>query len=56
MIWAICYTGCPVELLVTYFVSLCANARSIFNIDLSDLALPGGHYTRRVIQMAVRWW
>ena len=25
-----------------------------FNVDLSDLALPGCHYTRRVIQVAVR--
>jgi hypothetical protein len=25
------------------------------NVDLSDLALPGRHYTRRVIQLAVRF-
>jgi hypothetical protein len=48
------YTGCPVDLLVTYSSHYCSRCQKYFNIDLSDLALPGGHYTRRVIQMAVR--
>ena len=32
----------------------CSICRKYFNIDLSELALPGSHYTRRVIQLAVR--
>ena len=48
------YTGRPVDLLVTYSSHYCAKCRQHFNIDLSDVALPGSHYTRRVIDLAVR--
>ena len=47
-------TGCPVDLRVTYSSHYCSQCRKYFNIDLSDVAPPGGHYTHRVIQMAVR--
>jgi hypothetical protein len=47
-------TGCPIDLLVTYSSHYCSRCRKYFNVDLSDLALPGSHYTRRVIQLAVR--
>ena len=47
-------TGCPVDLLVSYSSPYCSQCRKHFNIDLSDVAPPGGHYTHRVIQMAVR--
>ena len=47
-------TGCPVDLLVTYSSHYCSICRKHFNIDLSELALPGSHYTCRVIQLAVR--
>jgi hypothetical protein len=47
-------TGCPVELVVTYSSHYGAKCRTYFNVDLSDLALPGSHYTRRVTQLAVR--
>jgi len=47
-------TGCPVDLLVTYSSHYCSQCRKHFNIDLSDVAPPGGHYTHRVIQLAVR--
>ena len=46
--------GCPIDLLVTYSSHYCSNCRKYCNSDLSDLALPGCHYTRRVIQLAVR--
>ena len=46
--------GCPIDLLVTYLSHYCLNCRKYFNSDLSDLALPGCHDTRRVIQLAVR--
>ena len=42
-------TGCPVDLLVTYSSHYCSQCRKHFNIDLSDVAPPGGHYTHRVI-------
>ena len=47
-------TGRPIDLLVTYSSHYCSHCRKYFNVDLSNLALPGSHYTRRVIQLAVR--
>jgi len=47
-------TGCPVDLLVTYSSHYCSKCGKHFNIDLSDVAPPGGHYTHRVIHLAVR--
>ena len=47
-------TGCPVDLLVIYSSHYCSKCRKHFNIDLSDVAPPGGHYTHRVTQLAVR--
>jgi hypothetical protein len=47
-------TGCPVDLLVTYSSHSCAQCRKYFHVDLSDVALPGSHYTRRVAQWAGR--
>jgi hypothetical protein len=48
------YAGCPVDRRVTYSSHYCSRCQKYFNIDLSDLAPPGGHYTHRVIQLAVR--
>ena len=48
------YTGRPVDLLVTYSSHYCAQGQKYFNIDVSDVAPPGGHYTHRVTQLAVR--
>jgi DNA-binding CsgD family transcriptional regulator len=47
-------TGHPVDLLVTYSSHYCSSCRKHFNIDLSDVAPPGSHYTHRVIELAVR--
>ena len=47
-------TGRPVDLLVTDSSHDCATCRKHCNIDLSDVALPGSHDTRRVIDLAVR--
>lgn len=48
------FAGCPVDLQVAYSSHYCSRCRKYFNIDLSDVAPPGGHYTHRVIQLAVR--
>jgi len=48
-------TGRPVDLVVTYSSHYGSKCRKYFNSDLSDLALPGSQYTRRVAQLAVRW-
>jgi hypothetical protein len=32
----------------------CPRCRKYFNADMTDLADPGGHYTRRVVDTAVR--
>jgi hypothetical protein len=34
-------TGRPIDLLVTYSSHSCSKCRKYFNVDLSDLALPG---------------
>ena len=47
-------TGHPVDLLVTYSSHYCSRCRRHFNVDLSDVAPPGSHYTHRVIELAVR--
>jgi transposase-like protein len=44
----------PRLLHVTYSRHYCARCRLHFSADLSDLAPPGAHYTRRVIALAVR--
>jgi hypothetical protein len=47
-------TSRPVDLLVPYASHYCSTCRKHCNIDLSDVAPPGGHYTHRGTQMAVR--
>ncbi|ETW92365.1 MAG: hypothetical protein ETSY1_43955 [Candidatus Entotheonella factor] len=47
-------TGHPVDLLVAYSSHHCGYCKKHFNIDLTDLAPPGSHYTHRVIDLAVR--
>ena len=47
-------TGRPRDLLVTYSSHYGSNGRKSFHVDLAHVALPGSHYTRRVIQLAVR--
>jgi len=44
----------PRELHITYSQHYCCKCRCYFNVDISDLAPPGGHYTHRVIALAVR--
>ena len=44
----------PRDLHVVYSKHRCASCRIYFSADLSDLALPGSHYTQRVISLAVR--
>ena len=44
----------PTDLVVTYSQHCCSRCNKYFNTDLSDLADPGCHYTRRVVHLAVR--
>jgi hypothetical protein len=39
---------------VLYSQHFCTRCRKYFNADMSDLAEPGSHYTRRVVDTAVR--
>ena len=48
-------TGRPVEIEFTCSVHRCYDCEKYFNIDLSDIAAPGSHYTNRVVDMAVRY-
>lgn len=47
-------TGRPRKLHVTCSVHRCEACKIYFNADMSDLAPPGAHYARRVIDKAVR--
>jgi hypothetical protein len=47
-------TGGPVDLRVPYAAHDCSQCRKHCTIALSEVAPPGGHYTHRVIPMAVR--
>jgi len=47
-------SGRPVDLVVTFSRHRCRRCGCHFTADLSDLALPKCHYTRRVQQLAVR--
>jgi hypothetical protein len=47
-------SGRPRELQVTYSQHYCTACRHYFPADLSDLAPPRGHYTHRVVTLAVR--
>jgi hypothetical protein len=44
----------PIDLWVRYSQHCCSKCKKYFNADLSDLADPGSHYTRRVVHLAVR--
>ena len=44
----------PRNLVVTYSQHCCSGCGHYFNADLSDLAAPNSHYTRRVVCLAVR--
>jgi len=45
--------GRPVDIHMTYSTHRCPSCRTCFNTDMTDLALPGSHYTHRVQQRAV---
>lgn len=47
-------SGHPRDLHVTYSQHRCLCCNHYFNADLSDLAVPNGHYTHRVVATAVR--
>ena len=47
-------TGRPCDLILIYSQHYCTRCRKYFNADMTDLAPPGSHYTRRVIDAAVR--
>ena len=47
-------SGRPHELQVTYSQHYCSACHKYFQADLSDLAPPYGHYTHRVMALAVR--
>ena len=47
-------SGQPCELHLTYSQHYCHRCRRCFNVEMSDLASPGSHYTHRVVSTAVR--
>lgn len=47
-------SGRPSDIQLTYSQHHCPSCGHYFNADTSDLALPGSHYTHRVIGLAVR--
>ncbi|MBV8236205.1 MAG: hypothetical protein JO075_10950 [Acidimicrobiia bacterium] len=47
-------TGRPRDLVVLYSRHYCSQCRRYFNADMTDLAHPGSHYTRRFLDTAIR--
>jgi hypothetical protein len=47
-------SGRPCDLHITYSQHHCSRCRVYFNADMDDLGPPKGHYTYRVVAMAVR--
>ena len=47
-------TNRPIDIELRFSQHRCSQCRKYFNVDYSDLADPGCHYTRRVVHMAVR--
>jgi predicted RNA-binding Zn-ribbon protein involved in translation (DUF1610 family) len=47
-------SGRPRDLNITYSQHRCPECDTYFNADMDDLALPGSHYTHRVVHTAVR--
>lgn len=47
-------SGQPHAIHLTYSQHHCSHCGHYFNADMSDLAFPGGHYTHRVVALAVR--
>ncbi len=47
-------SGQPRDLHVTYSQHYCCKCRRFFNVDMTDLAPAGSHYTHDVIDLAVR--
>jgi hypothetical protein len=47
-------TGRPCDLILIHSEHYCSRCRKYFNADMTDLAAPGSHYTRRVVDAAVR--
>jgi transposase len=48
------WSGRPHELHITYSQHYCSACRKYFSADLSGVAPPQGHYTHRVMALAVR--
>jgi transposase-like protein len=46
--------GRPRDLVLLHSQHFCSKCRRYFNADTTDLAHPGSHYTRRVVDTAVR--
>jgi hypothetical protein len=46
-------TGRPRDLVVIYSQHYCTRCRKYFNADMTQLADPGSHYTRRVVDAAI---
>ncbi len=47
-------TGRPRELRIEYSQHRCSTCGRYFNVDLTDISPPLGHYTHRVMQVAIR--
>jgi hypothetical protein len=47
-------SGRPREIVLTYSQHYCSACRQYFNANTADLAPPRGHYTHRVMALAVR--
>jgi len=48
-------TGRSRDLILIYSQHYCTRCRKSFNADMTDLAAPGSHYTKRVVTLPSAW-
>jgi len=46
--------GQPIDIQLIYSVHHCAECDIYFNVDTTELAAPGSHYTHAVVELAIR--
>ena len=49
-----CHSGRPIEIILVHSIHYCCKCKTYFNIDTTDIADPGSHYTKQVVDLAIR--
>jgi len=49
------HSGRSIKLILTHSIHYCCKCKTYFNIDTTDIADPGSHYTKQVVDLALRF-